>query len=88
MSLTNDGNKNPLKDIIGNVENPANEQKEEDTQPIDVNNSVIISNNIAEDDYIKKEGSSILLPWDHSDATLVQEGMKISRQRSKGSGNV
>ena len=37
------------------------------------------------DDYIKKEGSSILLPWDHSDATLVQEGMKISRQRSKGS---
>ena len=86
VSLSNDDNKNPLKDIIGNVENPANEQKEEDTQPIDVNNSVIISNNIAEDDYIKKEGSSILLPWDHSDATLVQEGMKISRQRSKGSG--
>ena len=33
-----------------------------------------------------QEGSSILLPWDQTEAKLVQEGMQINRQRSKPKG--
>ena len=33
-----------------------------------------------------EEGSSILLPWDQTEAKLIHEGMQINRQRSNTKG--